>query len=95
MLSGGLRHWIPKSTNEKGETYEQLKLLTQGDIYLKSKRKDERNLLTEAQSAGYQLAFNRQMLDKVEGNKLLGLFSYSGMDDGITYSNKKNSTEQN
>ena len=94
MLSGGLRHWIPKSTNEKGETYEQLKLLTQGDVYLKSKRKDERNLLTEAQSAGYQLAFNRQMLDKVEGNKLLGLFSYSGMDDGITYSNKKNSTDR-
>ena len=86
MLSGGLRHWIPKSTNEKGETYEQLKLLTQGDVYLKSKRKDERNLLTEAQSAGYQLAFNRQMLDKVESNKLLGLFSYSGMDDGITLS---------
>ena len=85
---------IPKSTNEKGKTYEKLKLLTQGDVYLKSKRKDERNLLTEAQSAGYQLAFNRQMLDKVEGNKLLGLFSYSGMDDGITYSNKKNSTDR-
>ncbi|MEF1187468.1 alkaline phosphatase, partial [Vibrio sinaloensis] len=42
MLSGGLRHWIPKSTNDKGETYKALQTLTQGDVYLKSKRKDER-----------------------------------------------------
>ena len=59
MLSGGLRHWIPKSVNKKELTYRQLKALTQGDIYLKSKRKDERNLLLEAQEAGYQLTFNR------------------------------------
>ncbi|MFB9214921.1 alkaline phosphatase [Vibrio sinaloensis] len=89
MLSGGLRHWIPKSTNDKGATYQQLQALTQGDVYLKSKRKDERNLLTEAEQSGYNLAFNRTMLDKANGNKLLGLFAYSGMDDGIAYSNKK------
>ncbi|MEZ8100260.1 alkaline phosphatase [Vibrio bivalvicida] len=89
MLSGGLRHWIPKSTNDKGDTYKQLEQLTQGDVYLKSKRKDERNLLAEAQQQGYSLAFNRSMLDKANGSKLLGLFAYSGMDDGIAYSNKK------
>ena len=82
MLSGGLRHWIPKSTNDKGETYNQLKTLTQGDVYLKSKRKDDRNLLTEAQQDGYSLAFNRDMMAKAQGDKLLGLFSYSGMNDG-------------
>ncbi len=49
MLSGGLRHLDPKSTNDK------VKLIngdmTQGDVYLKSKRKDDRNLLTEAEKA--------------------------------------------
>lgn len=89
MLSGGLRHWIPKSTNDKGETYQQLEKLTQGDVYLKSKRKDDRNLLTEAQKSGYQLAFNRSMLDEANGNKVLGLFSYSGMNDGIAYTESK------
>lgn len=91
MLSGGLRHWIPKSTNDKGDTYNALQTLTQGDVYLKSKRKDERNLVLEAKDAGYGLAFNRQMLESAQGDKLLGLFAYSGMDDGIAYSaNKKN-----
>ncbi|NOH72855.1 alkaline phosphatase [Vibrio pectenicida] len=89
MLSGGLRHWIPKSTNDKGETYNQLKALTQGDIYIKSKRKDERNLLTEAKQAGYQLAFNRSTMGNATDGKVLGLFSYSGMVDGITYSLSK------
>ncbi|MDF2153810.1 alkaline phosphatase [Vibrio sp. CAU 1672] len=90
MLSGGLRHWIPKSTNDKGETYQQLEKLTQGNVYLKSKRKDDRNLLTEAQQDGYQLAFNKQMLEAAQGDKLLGLFAYSGMLDGVAYSNSKN-----
>lgn len=94
MLSGGLRHWIPKSTNEKGATYKDLETLTQGDVYLKSKRKDERNLITEAKDDGYQLAFNRTMMDKADGDKLLGLFAYSGMDDGIAYSNSKDSAER-
>ncbi|MDA0147157.1 alkaline phosphatase [Vibrio sp. LaRot3] len=90
MLSGGIRHWIPKSTNDKGDTYQQLKTLTKGDVYLKSKRKDERNLLLEAQDSGYNLAFNRKMLEQAKGDKLLGLFAYSGMNDGIKYSQTKN-----
>ncbi|NNU12599.1 alkaline phosphatase [Vibrio parahaemolyticus] len=90
LLSGGLRHWIPKSTNDKGETYQALEKLTQGSVYLKSKRKDERNLLTEAQDQGYSLAFSRDMLAQAKGDKLLGLFAYSGMNDGIAYSNSKN-----
>jgi len=90
MLSGGLRHWIPKSTNEKGAAYKELEQLTQGDVKLKSKRKDDRNLLTEAKADGYKLAFNKDMLEKTQGDKLLGLFSYSGMNDGIVYSSSKN-----
>ncbi len=34
MLSGGIRHWIPKSTNDKGETYKQLEELTQAQCAL-------------------------------------------------------------
>ncbi|EOU2462237.1 alkaline phosphatase [Vibrio navarrensis] len=94
MLSGGLRHWIPKSANDKGETYQQLKTLTHGDVPLKSKRKDDRNLLTEAQQAGYSLAFNKTMLEKAQGDKLLGLFANSGMYDGITYSQTKNDPDR-
>ncbi|WP_428773864.1 alkaline phosphatase [Vibrio sp.] len=89
MLSGGLRHWIPKSSNDKGATYQQLVELTHGDVKLKSKRSDERNLLTEAQDDGYSLAFNKQMMQQAQGDKLLGLFAYSGMNDGIAYSNSK------
>ncbi|GEM74436.1 alkaline phosphatase [Vibrio sagamiensis] len=90
LLSGGLRHWIPQSTNDKGSTYQELAQLTHGDVYLTSKRKDERNLLKEAEQQGYDLAFNRTMLTSSQGNKLLGLFANSGMADGITYSQSKN-----
>ncbi|MGF1725726.1 alkaline phosphatase [Photobacterium nomapromontoriensis] len=94
MLSGGLRHWIPKSTNDKLGGYNELMALTRGDVELKSKRNDERNLITEAQRNGYSLAFNRDMLEQAQGNKLLGLFSDSGMHDGIVYSNTKNSPDR-
>lgn len=89
MLSGGLRHWIPQSANDKGDTYQQLETLTHGDVALKSKRKDEHNLLTEAQKNGYQLAFNKTMLNDAQGSKVLGLFASSGMNDGIAYSQSK------
>jgi len=94
MLSGGLRHWIPKSTNDKGSVYKELEALTQGDVKLKSKRKDDRNLLTEAQGEGYSLAFNKDTLEAAQGDKLLGLFAYSGMNDGIAYSNTKNAPDR-
>ncbi|MGR5145076.1 alkaline phosphatase [Photobacterium alginatilyticum] len=94
MLSGGLRHWIPKSTNDKGAVYKELETLTQGGIKLKSKRKDDRNLLTEAKNDGYSLAFNKKMLEAAQGNKLLGLFAYSGMNDGIAYTNSKNDPDR-
>ncbi|MEH6578077.1 MAG: alkaline phosphatase [Amphritea sp.] len=90
MLSGGLRHWIPSSVNAKGSDYDELHAMTGGTVKLKSKRKDERNLLAEAQSSGYQLAFNRQQLSEAsDQDKLLGLFSYSGMQDGIQNSNSR------
>ncbi|WP_028864023.1 alkaline phosphatase [Psychromonas aquimarina] len=94
MLSGGLRYWIPKSVNAKGELYQQLLEQTGGRIKIKSKRKDEKNLLTEAQSAGYSVVHTRQTLAASESTKLLGLFAYSGMQDGITYSSTKHSASR-
>lgn len=89
LLSGGLRNWIPQSANQQGEVYQQLQTLTHGDVGLKSKRKDERNLLLEAKDLGYSLAFNKQMLEEATGSKVLGLFASSGMADGIEYSKTK------
>ncbi|WP_394210401.1 alkaline phosphatase [Enterovibrio calviensis] len=94
MLSGGIRHWIPQSTNDKGDTYNALMEKTGGSLYLKSKRKDERNLLTEAEGQGYALAFDQNSLRDAKGDKVLGLFSYSGMNDGIAHSKSKDDPER-
>ena len=91
MLSGGIRYWIPKSVNEKGDTYKQVVDLTGGHVRVKSKRKDEKNLLLDAQEAGYSLAFSRNQLEQIKDGKVLGLFAYSGMMDGIAYTQTKDS----
>lgn len=84
MLSGGIRHWLPQGVNEEGSAVrEALLAQTGGTIKLKSKRKDERNLLQEAAAAGYDLSFNRTDLASSTGDKVLGLYAYSGMNDGI------------
>jgi len=83
MLSGGLRYWIPKEANDKQSTVrKELEQLTEGTVRIKSKRKDSRNLIREAQQQDYALAFNRSQMDKAEG-KILGLFAYSALPDGI------------
>lgn len=83
MLSGGLRHFLPQATNTDPATKAKLERLTQGSVTpLKSKRADDRNLVFEARDAGYDLAFNREMLAGA-GERVLGLFAYSGMLDGI------------
>jgi alkaline phosphatase len=85
MLSGGLRHWIPKDVNKKGQAYAELEEMTGGALKLKSKRKDNKNLLISAKDSGYQLAFTKAQMEAAGSDgKLLGLFSYSGMNDGIT-----------
>ncbi len=84
MLSGGLRHWIPQKANDENSAVrKELEQITQGSVKIKSKRKDSRNLLFEARAKGYSLAFNRSQMETAQG-KLLGLFAYSAMPDGIT-----------
>ena len=83
MLGGGLRYWIPQGSSNASA--DLVTLIDEPTVKIKSKRKDDRNLLTQAQTAGYELAFNADQLDAVEGGKVLGLFSYSAMLDGISY----------
>ncbi|PTB32663.1 alkaline phosphatase [Photobacterium phosphoreum] len=83
MLSGGLRNWLPQSADTTATISKQLPSLSATDLSLKSKRKDDRNLLLEAQQQGYALAFNKEMLQQSKTEKLLGLFASSGMNDGI------------
>lgn len=91
MLAGGLRHWIPKSANDKkSSTYKMLRELTNNNIKIKSKRKDELNLLEQAKKQNYFLSFDKKSLKNTKSNKILGLYSYSGMNNGIINSNEKN-----
>ena len=94
MLSGGLRYWIPQETNDKeSPEYKELEQMTQGSVKLKSKRSDSRNLLKEAQEKGYALAFNRSQMETAQG-KLLGLFAYSALPDGIKVTHSQDSPDR-
>ena len=94
MLSGGLRHWIPKAANDKESAVRKaLEQMTQGSVKIKSKRKDNRNLLQEARDKGYALAFNRSQMETAEG-KLLGLFAYSALQDGIKVTHSQDSPDR-
>lgn len=88
MLGGGSRHWVPNT--DFAALAAELNAPTH--VIKKSKRKDERNLIKEAQASGYGLAFTKAQLAQASGTKLLGLFDDSAMNDGIEYSNCKNGT---
>ncbi|MCP3673770.1 MAG: alkaline phosphatase [Gammaproteobacteria bacterium] len=98
MLSGGLRHWIPEQANDHSSAiYKQLSQMTDGAINFNSKRSDERNLLSEAQQQGYQLAFTNKQMQKAnakETEKLLGLFTNSAFPDAIITDRDRNNPER-
>lgn len=94
LLSGGIRHWVPQSVNDKGEVYDEITKLTGGNVQIKSKRKDDKNLLAEAAAKGYELSFDKNSLMASKADKILGLYSYSAMLDGIEYHKTKNSPER-
>ena len=96
LLSGGARYFVPSDIKSDAQARQTLKVLGAGEhLYKKSKRKDTRNLITEAQEKyGFALAFDKTQLAAAQtqtknpqvSNKLLGLFANSLMDDGIMYS---------
>lgn len=80
---------IPESANdEQSAARQELETLSEGSVRIKSKRKDDRNLITEAQQKNYDLAFNRSQLAQADG-KILGLFAYSALPNGITETQTK------
>ena len=86
MLGGGSRHWVPDTDFDELAT----QLNAPSHVIKKSKRTDDRNMILEAQDAGYALAFDKTQLAAASGTKLLGLFDDSAMNDGIEYTNCKN-----
>lgn len=90
MLSGGLRHWIPASVNDEGSPARQaFETLTAGTGAVpRSSRGGEDgewNGLEAARALGYELAFDAPGLSAVQGEKVLGLFASSGMQNAIAY----------
>lgn len=83
LLSGGLRHWIPESVNDKkSASYLAVVQMIGGQFEPSSKRQDNRNLLVEARQ-DYHLVFDRTALAGVKDGRVLGLFANSEMYDAI------------
>ena len=90
LLGGGLGNWIPREANVKNSgVRRELEEITQGSVAIKSKRKDDKNLLAMARENGYGLDFNRSQLAGVSG-KVIGLFAASAMPNAIAVSNSLN-----
>ena len=89
MLSGGLRHFIPKEYQLTGQ-FDYENALKQARLSLKSKRHDDKNILKEAEALGYELSFNREQLLATKKDKVLGLFANSAMQDGVATRYQRN-----
>lgn len=84
MLSGGWRWFLPAHAARDPEVQAWLRSrgLPEGDGF-RSARRDGRNLLAEAEQAGYRLAFDRRTLAAAPPGPLIGLFAPSVMADAI------------
>ncbi len=87
LYSGGLRHFLPKNVGDKQSPnaikYEEL--FGKGSNLLASSRKDDRDLIAEAKSKGYDFVFDKQSMKNSKNSQTLGLFTTSGMPDGIKH----------
>jgi alkaline phosphatase len=83
VLGGGLRNWTPEGANDRSSpTYAALMQMTGGAYPATSRRRDNRNLLLEARGE-YQLVFDRHALAKANGEKLIGIFADSELNDAL------------
>jgi len=83
-LSGGAQHFIPAGT--KVEDHPDLRGIDKKAGWGASRRKDQRDLISEAKSKGYAVVANDQQLftlDTKRAGKVLGLFSASGFPSAI------------
>ena len=84
LMGGGAKHFIPKDPTEPIDQ-ALLDRLEKAKISAQKTRADQVNLLSSAQSSGYELAFTKEELAKLDSSsaKILGLFSSSQMASGF------------
>lgn len=84
MFSGGYSYFLPQSvTDNTSDSYKKWRSRIPEEFSISSKRKDERDLLAEAEKRGDHLAFSLQDLEKINKGPVLGLFDKSAMPDAI------------
>ncbi len=84
MFSGGANYWLPKSVNDKKtQSFKKYSQMVGGVYKLKSRRKDDVDVIETALSRGYEIVFNAKQLSASNSNKVIGLFSNSYMPDAI------------
>lgn len=92
LFSGGLQHWVPQAVNDSNSPiFRRVENMIEQSYPIRSKRKDDYNMLQRAIEQQYQLVFNRRQLAAVQGKKVIGLFSSSEMPDGTEELNMKGS----
>ena len=83
-FSGGAQHFIPEGT--KVEEHPDLKGIAKEAGWGGSRRRDKRDLISEAKKKGFQIVSTEEQLEKLEAlntTKALGLFSASGFPSAI------------
>lgn len=93
MLSGGLTYFLPRNAQQELEKDSLLQQLKQTGFSLKSKRQDDKHLLAQARQQGFELLFDNKALQQASGDRLLGLFAHSAMQDASRYTWQKNTQE--
>ncbi len=94
MLSAGIRYFLPAASEDlKGLSPQTMAALPQ-ELLKKSSRKDNKNLLLEAEQAGYELAFTKSQMNQADSERLLGLFASSAMMDGPAWFYSRNLPER-
>jgi alkaline phosphatase len=84
LLGGGWRHFLPEAaTDGASEIHTRWRPRLPGGMPIGGRRTDGRDVLAEAEAAGWSLAFDRQSLETEDGPRILGLFASSGMPDAI------------
>jgi alkaline phosphatase len=78
MLSGGLRYWLPANiVDPKTKAHQEWTKRAGGGLKILSGRKDDRNLVKEAEKRGYTAVFTKDQLLATKEQKILGLFASS------------------
>lgn len=82
LFSGGLSYFLPQ--DEQLISQQQHQLIQRAQLNVTSKRKDNLNLLSQAEQLNYQLAFSSAQLQAIEKPPVLGLFSQAAMPDALS-----------